>query len=71
MIIDIFVFSYILWLLECSHNSSRSHAAMFLGQAFTFKVILDLFDKKDGLRRLVNVVCIQTFCNVLLQNKRK
>lgn len=29
---------------------------MFLGQAFTFRVILDLFDKKDGLRRLVNVV---------------
>lgn len=50
------VVNYILWLLECSHNSSRSHAAMFLGQAFTFKVILDLFDKKDGLRRLVNVI---------------
>ncbi|XP_076077249.1 DDB1- and CUL4-associated factor 1-like [Mytilus galloprovincialis] len=50
------IVNYILWLLECSHNSSRSHAAMFLGQAFTFRVILDLFDKKDGLRRLVNVI---------------
>jgi len=44
--------------MECSHDSSRCHAAMFFGQAFPFRVILDLFDQKDGLRRLFNVVKI-------------
>lgn len=48
--------SYTLWLLECSHDSSRCHAAMFFGQAFPYRVILNLFDQKDGLRRLFNVV---------------
>ncbi|XP_062610768.1 DDB1- and CUL4-associated factor 1-like [Saccostrea cucullata] len=48
--------SYTLWLLECSHDSSRCHAAMFFGQAFPYRVILNLFDQKDGLRRLFNVI---------------
>ncbi|KAL3852286.1 hypothetical protein ACJMK2_015948 [Sinanodonta woodiana] len=48
--------NYVLWLLECSHDSSRCHAAMFFANAFPFKVILDLFDKNDGLRRLFNVI---------------
>lgn len=51
-----FIYSYTLWLLECSHDSSRCHAAMFFGQAFPYRVILNLFDQKDGLRRLFNVV---------------
>ena len=48
--------NYVLWLLECSHESGRCHATMFFGMAFPFRVILDLFDKKDGLRKLFNVV---------------
>ena len=32
--------SYILWLLECSHDSNCCHAAMFFGQSFPFRVIL-------------------------------
>jgi HIV-1 Vpr-binding protein len=48
--------NYVLWLLECSHESGRCHATMFFGMAFPFRVIIDLFDKKDGLRRLINVV---------------
>lgn len=50
--------SYALWLLECSHISSRCNATMFLGLTFSFRVILDLFDAKDGLRKLLNVVSI-------------
>lgn len=53
-----------LWLLECSHDSSRLHAAMFFSQAFAFKIILDIFDQKDGLRRLFNVVRIS--CNSVM-----
>lgn len=52
---------YTLWLLECSHDSSRCHAAMFFSQAFQFRVILELFDLKDGLRRLFNVVCHKVY----------
>ncbi|XP_060078486.1 DDB1- and CUL4-associated factor 1-like [Ylistrum balloti] len=56
--------SYLLWLMECSHDSSRCHAAMFFGMAFPFRVILDLFDQKDGLRRLFNVVSTLEILNV-------
>ncbi|XP_055999036.1 DDB1- and CUL4-associated factor 1-like isoform X3 [Ostrea edulis] len=48
--------SYSLWLMECSHDSSRCHAAMFFGQSFPYRVILNLFDQKDGLRTLFNVI---------------
>lgn len=48
--------AYALWLLECSHDSGRCHATMFFGFTFPFKVILDEFDKQDGLRKLFNVV---------------
>lgn len=55
--IPLFVyFSYVLWLMDCSHDSSRCHAAMFFSQAFPFQVILQKFDRHDGLRRLCNVV---------------
>lgn len=47
---------YALWLLECSHDSSRCHATMFFGLTFAFRVILELFDRHDGLRKLFNVI---------------
>ncbi|XP_022647556.1 DDB1- and CUL4-associated factor 1-like isoform X3 [Varroa destructor] len=47
---------YALWLLERSHDSSKCHAIMFLGMAFTYPKFLEYFDAEDGLRRLVNVV---------------
>ena len=46
----------ILWLLECSHQSGRMHAVMFLANALSFKAFLDIFDEMDGLRKLFNVV---------------
>lgn len=49
---------YALWLLGCSHDSGRCHATMFFGLCFQFKVILDEFDKQDGLRQLYNVISV-------------
>lgn len=54
------VVSYTLWLLECSHASGCCHATMFFSICFSFRAVLELFDNQDGLRRLVNLVCIQT-----------
>lgn len=50
------VVTYALWLLSSAHDSGRCHATMFFGLSFQFKIILDEFDKQDGLRKLVNVV---------------
>ena len=53
--------------MDCSHDSSRCHAAMFFSQAFPFQVILHRFDKHDGLRRLFNVVrTCHSFCQELV-----
>jgi len=51
--------SCVLWLLECSHESGRVHAAMFFSLSFPFRIIVDLFDEQDGLRKLFNMVCRQ------------
>lgn len=50
------VVGYTLWLLECSHASGCCHATMFFSISFSFRAVLELFDKQDGLRRLVNLV---------------
>ncbi|XP_076063100.1 lisH and WD40 domain-containing protein mahjong isoform X2 [Oratosquilla oratoria] len=47
---------YSLWLLECSHQSSRSHAVMFFGMVFRFRAILERFDEQDGLRKMLNML---------------
>ena len=47
---------YALWLLERSHESGRCHATMFFGTSFQFRVILDIFDAQDGLRKLYNMI---------------
>ncbi|XP_043978236.1 DDB1- and CUL4-associated factor 1-like isoform X3 [Gambusia affinis] len=48
--------SYALWLLESSHASGICHATMFFSISFSFRVVLQLFDQLDGLRRLVNLI---------------
>ncbi|XP_072307893.1 DDB1- and CUL4-associated factor 1-like isoform X1 [Eucyclogobius newberryi] len=50
------VVSYALWLLESSHSSGVCHATMFFSISFSFRAVLQLFDQKDGLRRLVNLI---------------
>lgn len=51
--------SYVLWLLECAHNSGRNHAIMFFSVIYPFKNMLDLFDAQDGLRGILNVITTQ------------
>ncbi|XP_071500880.1 DDB1- and CUL4-associated factor 1-like [Diadema antillarum] len=48
--------NYMLWLLECSHESGRCHATMFLMTSLGFGAVLELFDRKDGLRKLFNTM---------------
>ncbi|XP_023669197.2 DDB1- and CUL4-associated factor 1-like isoform X1 [Paramormyrops kingsleyae] len=50
------VVNYTLWLLECSHASGCCHATMFFSISFAFRAVLELFDRQDGLRRLVNLI---------------
>lgn len=50
--------TYALGLLGCNHDSGRCHATMFFGLSFQFKIMLDEFDKQDGLRRLYNVISV-------------
>lgn len=50
--------SYTLGLLGCNHDSGRCHATMFFGLSFQFKVMIDEFDKQDGLRKLYNVISV-------------
>ncbi|XP_061430043.1 LOW QUALITY PROTEIN: DDB1- and CUL4-associated factor 1 [Lethenteron reissneri] len=56
--------SYALWLLECSHESGRCHATMFFSISFSFRTVLDLFDSRDGLRRLINLVSTLEILNL-------
>lgn len=49
---------YALGLLKCNHDSGRCHATMFFGLTFQFKVMLDEFDKQDGLRTLYNIISV-------------
>uniref|UniRef100_A0A4W3HJP3 DDB1- and CUL4-associated factor 1 n=1 Tax=Callorhinchus milii TaxID=7868 RepID=A0A4W3HJP3_CALMI len=58
------VVSYTLWLLECSHESGRCHATMFFSISFAFRSVLELFDKQDGLRRLVNLISTLEILNL-------
>lgn len=50
------VVRYVLWCMECSHESGRQFAAMFFGIACFFPAMLEAMDGQDGLRRLYNTV---------------
>ncbi|XP_066554396.1 ddb1 and cul4 associated factor 1 isoform X2 [Amia ocellicauda] len=58
------VVGYTLWLLECSHASGGCHATMFFSISFSFRAVLELFDKQDGLRRLVNLISTLEILNL-------
>ncbi|XP_043934787.1 DDB1- and CUL4-associated factor 1 [Protopterus annectens] len=58
------VVRYTLWLLECSHASGCCHATMFFSISFSFRAVLELFDKQDGLRRLVNLISTLEILNL-------
>ena len=54
---------YILWLVECSHDSGRQWAVMFCGLACAFRILLDIFDEQDGVRKLYNSICTLQILN--------
>lgn len=45
-----------LQLLECSQDSARKNAAIFFAAAFVFKAVLDLFDARDGMQKLLDIL---------------
>ncbi|CAG0901343.1 unnamed protein product [Cyprideis torosa] len=48
--------AFMLWLLECSHETARVYAVMSFGTFFQYKTFLSLFDEQDGLRLMYNMV---------------
>ncbi|XP_017482775.1 PREDICTED: protein VPRBP-like [Rhagoletis zephyria] len=48
--------SYALWLIETSHDSSRSNAMIFFSLSFSYRMILNLFDSQDGFRKIINEI---------------
>lgn len=50
---------YGLWLLECSHDTSRTHAALFFASCFQFPLLLELFDRDNGVRKFLNVISMR------------
>eukprot|EP00898_Chlorokybus_atmophyticus_P007939 jgi/Chlat1/8146/Chrsp76S07604 len=50
------VVSAALELLACAHDPARKNAALFFAAAFPFRVVLDAFDAKDGMRQLLNLL---------------
>ncbi|MFH4974522.1 hypothetical protein AB6A40_001231 [Gnathostoma spinigerum] len=47
---------YSFWLLERSYESGRAAAAMFFTHAFRFRPVLERFDAKNGVVRLLNYI---------------
>ena len=58
---------YVLWLVECSHDSGRQWAVMFCGMITSFRVLLDTFDQQDGVRKLFNSVSKKNEITYFLQ----
>lgn len=50
------VVSYALWCLQGAQQSGLLQATMFFSVSFCFRPLLQLFDRQDGLRHLVNLV---------------
>ncbi|CAN6230149.1 unnamed protein product [Urochloa humidicola] len=45
-----------LQLLECPQDLARKSAAIFFAAAFVFKAVLDLFDARDGMQKLLDIL---------------
>ncbi|KAF0895598.1 hypothetical protein E2562_013907 [Oryza meyeriana var. granulata] len=45
-----------LQLLECPQDSARKNAAIFFAAAFVFKAILDSFDARDGMQKVLGIL---------------
>ncbi|KAL5216739.1 hypothetical protein ABZP36_008140 [Zizania latifolia] len=45
-----------LQLLECPQDSARKNAAIFFAAAFVFKAVLDSFDARDGMQKVLGIL---------------
>ncbi|KAL6651717.1 hypothetical protein ACP70R_010642 [Stipagrostis hirtigluma subsp. patula] len=45
-----------LQLLECPQDLARKSAAIFFAAAFVFKAVLDLFDARGGMQKLLDIL---------------
>lgn len=45
-----------LQLLECPQDPARKNAAIFFAAAFVFKAVLDAFDARDGMQKVLNIL---------------
>ncbi|GAA0175766.1 hypothetical protein LIER_28879 [Lithospermum erythrorhizon] len=45
-----------LELLACPQDQARKNAALFFGAAFVFRAILDAFDSRDGLQKMLSLL---------------
>ncbi|KAG2569982.1 hypothetical protein PVAP13_7NG416400 [Panicum virgatum] len=45
-----------LQLLKCPQDLARKSAAIFFAAAFVFKAVLDLFDARDGMQKLLDIL---------------
>ncbi|CAL5070946.1 unnamed protein product [Urochloa decumbens] len=45
-----------LQLLECPQDLARKSVAIFFAAAFVFKAVLDLFDARDGMQKLLDIL---------------
>ena len=50
------IFRYMLWCLDSAHESGKQFATMFVGNACAFRILLNVLDGQDGLRRLFNTI---------------
>jgi DDB1- and CUL4-associated factor 1 len=46
-----------LLLLECPQDLARKNVAIFFAAAFVFKAVLDLFDARNGMQKLLDILC--------------
>ena len=37
---------YVLWLVECSHDSGRQFGIMFFGLCCSYRILLEIFDEQ-------------------------
>ena len=47
-----------LWNMECSHESGKQWAINFFGLASNFRILLNIIDEQDGIRKLFNSVSV-------------
>ena len=45
-----------LQLLECPQDLARKNVGIFFAAAFVFKAVLDLFDARDGMQKLLDIL---------------